>query len=709
MIKTTTSPESLSKVAMTKNKRFFMCRPTNFSVDYVINPWMEGNLHRPDASEAMKQWEALHQAISEDAEVELIDQGPGMPDLVFTANAGLVFGNHAIPSHFRHPERQVEEPVFTEWFRKHDFEVTEMPRGMYFEGAGDALFLRNAPVLVMGYGFRTVLESATFVSDVLGVKVVPVKLSDDRFYHLDTCFCPLSGGKLIWYPDAFDNRSVKVIESLVPEADRYAVCEKDALNFACNAVDTGTTVVLNQATEGLVNKLHEWGFRVFQTPLTQFLLSGGSSKCLTLKLNELKKNGKRLKVQSPVTNVDIEFRGHIIDEGTLTKVMDIVPMRGGSYRVDRFEPGFTQTDPSYISMQISAPGKKELDAILNELIAFGGVVQDKEVRNATFKVVEKNGVAPEDFYSTTIFPTEILHEGDWLRIAKQRMDATVVLKQDNESVVAECCLIRDLKTGDQVLTGSHGIRVHTKRDAEEDEFRFMSSSVSSERRVESAVDHVAWEMKRIHERGGRIVFVAGPVVIHTGGGPYLKALVREGYVNALLGGNAIAVHDLESQLYGTSLGVDLKKGQAVSEGHRHHINTINTIRACGSIKDAVDQGVITDGLFYEIVKANVPFCLAGSIRDDGPLPDTVMDLVKAQEQYSELLQGAEMVVMLSSMLHSIGVGNMTPSGVRMICVDINPSVATKLADRGSVDSTPIVTDVGLFLHLLYERLLDEDD
>jgi lysine-ketoglutarate reductase/saccharopine dehydrogenase-like protein (TIGR00300 family) len=236
------------------------------------------------------------------------------------------------------------------------------------------------------------------------------------------------------------------------------------------------------------------------------------------------------------------------------------------------------------------------------------------------------------------------------------------------------------------------------------EFGFMGAGVSSERRVEIVVEQIAWELRQIRDQGGKVVVTAGPVVIHTGGGEHLSHLIREGYVQALLGGNAIAVHDMEQNMMGTSLGVDMKRGVSVSGGHRHHLKVINAVRRCGSIAQAVEQGLVTSGIFYECVRHNVPFSLAGSIRDDGPLPDTHMDLITAQEEYARLIEGADLILMLSSMLHSIGVGNMTPSGVRMVCVDINPAVVTKLSDRGSVESVGVVTDVGLFLSLLIQQL-----
>jgi lysine-ketoglutarate reductase/saccharopine dehydrogenase-like protein (TIGR00300 family) len=262
------------------------------------------------------------------------------------------------------------------------------------------------------------------------------------------------------------------------------------------------------------------------------------------------------------------------------------------------------------------------------------------------------------------------------------------------------------------VVGVDGIRTVRKPENRDDrgesagahEFSFMGAGVSSERRVELVVEQIAWELRRIREQGGKVVVVAGPVVVHTGGGQHLAQLIREGYVQVLLGGNAVAVHDLEQALLGTSLGVDLQRGLPVRGGHQHHLKAINTIRRCGSIARAVEQGVLTGGIFYECIRHQVPFSLAGSIRDDGPLPDTEMDLVRAQADYARLLEGADMILMLSSMLHSIGVGNMTPAGIKLVCVDINPAVVTKLSDRGSLESIGVVTDVGLFLSLLVQQL-----
>jgi lysine-ketoglutarate reductase/saccharopine dehydrogenase-like protein (TIGR00300 family) len=285
------------------------------------------------------------------------------------------------------------------------------------------------------------------------------------------------------------------------------------------------------------------------------------------------------------------------------------------------------------------------------------------------------------------------------------MDAVIVV-EPGSNPYARCTLFRDLEIGDDVVCGIGGIRVHYSENTSIGEFSFMNASVSSERRVEASVKAIAWEMRRIRDRGGRIVVVAGPVVVHTGGSRHLTSLIEGGFVQALLTGNALPVHDIELDLFGTSLGVDLSRGKPVHEGHRNHLMAINRIRAVGGIREAVQAGIVQGGIMHACVEHDVPFVLAGSIRDDGPLPDTLMDLEAAQAAYAQAIEGADIILMLSSMLHAIGTGNMTPAGVHLICVDISPAVVTKLADRGSLESTGIVTDVGLFLNLLADACRD---
>jgi lysine-ketoglutarate reductase/saccharopine dehydrogenase-like protein (TIGR00300 family) len=344
---------------------------------------------------------------------------------------------------------------------------------------------------------------------------------------------------------------------------------------------------------------------------------------------------------------------------------------------------------------------------MGQLIDLGAVSLPQESSPVQLEAVVQDGVAPDDFYVTTIYPSEVLIGDHWYRVQGQRMDGAIAITRTAHGPTAHCKLLRDLKVGEEVVVGSKGI--HTLRAApslkkSQDDFSFMGAGVSSERRVELVVEQIAWDLRRIRDRGGKVVVTAGPVVIHTGGSAHLKKLIQGGYVHALLGGNAIAVHDIEQSMMGTSLGMDMKRGVSVQGGHRHHLKAINTIRRYGSIAAAVEKGALTSGVMYECVKNNVPFSLAGSIRDDGPLPDTKMDLLEAQADYARLIEGADLILMLSTMLHSIGVGNMTPAGVKMVCVDINPAVVTKLSDRGSVESIGVVTDVGLFLSLLVQQL-----
>ena len=685
-----------------------MCPPDLYDVDYVINPWMEGNIHKPSRETAQGQWQALYELLGQQSEVERISPRPGLPDMVFTANAGLALGKKFILSRFLHRERQGEEPFFKEYFSKHGFDILELPPDLPFEGAGDALLNRDGTCLWAGYGFRSELDAHPLLAKWLNLEVISLRLIDPRFYHLDTCFCPLEGGWLLYYPQAFDAHSNRRIEERIAPDKRIPVSETDAVRFACNAVNVGRTIVLNQASPELRGKLESAGFTVRETPLNEFLKSGGGAKCLTLRLTEPEPHRGHL--LTTVKSRELKLEGHLLDSGLLERALDLTVQSGGSFQILHFRLGKQRQSTSSADIKVSAPSEEVLDKIVGQMIEVGAVVGPREENDAELRVVSQAGVAPDEFFATTIYPTEIRVKGEWVRVQEQRMDGVVVVEEQTKTV--RCTLLRDLRPGQQVVIGSHGVRTVRKVEARtahagaaaEDEFSFMGAGVSSERRVELLVNQISWDMYQVRGRGGRIVVVPGPVVIHTGGGEHLAWLVRHGYIQALLGGNAIAVHDIEQALLGTSLGVDLKLGTSVEGGHRHHLKAINTIRGCGSIAQAVGKGVLKSGVFFECVRNQVPFALAGSIRDDGPLPETQMDLIRAQQEYARLLKGADLILMLSSMLHSIGVGNMTPAGVRLVCVDINPAVVTKLSDRGSLESIGVVTDVGLFLNLVTERL-----
>ncbi len=691
---------------MNSETRILMCPPNHYDVDYVINPWMEGNIHKSSRDRATEQWHKLFHIIKDHALVELVDPQPGWPDMVFTANAGLVLGKKVVLSRFFHKERQGEEPYFKQWFEAQGYTVYELPKDLPFEGAGDALLDREGRWLWAGYGFRSELDSHSYIAKWLDIEVISLQLADERFYHLDTCFCPLNRGYLLYYPPAFDFYSNRIIEMRVPPEKRIAIGEADAVNFACNAVNVEDKVIMNKVSDDLKQRLKAVGFEVFETTLSEFLKAGGAAKCLTLRTTEPVMAD--VHANEPVESRTIRLEGHLLDTGLINRALDTIVEGGGSFQVLNFNLGEQRQSTSTAEVKVSAPSHGVMEEILAQLIDLGAVDLPQDERDAKLEPVLQNGVAPDDFYVTTIYPTEVRIKGEWVRILNHRMDGAIAVIETPQGPVARCKLLRDLELGESVVVDVAGIRTVRKTGGREQrnnqEFSFMSSGVSSERRVELVVEQVAWELRQIRDRGGKVVVTAGPVVIHTGGGEHLTRLIREGYIQGLLGGNAIAVHDMEQAFMGTSLGVDMKRGVAVRGGHRHHLKTINTIRRYGSIAKAVEQGALQSGIFYECVKHNVPFALAGSIRDDGPLPDTQMDLIKAQEEYAKLLEGAEMILMLSTMLHSIGVGNMTPAGVKMVCVDINPAVVTKLSDRGSVESTGVVTDVGLFLSLLTKHL-----
>jgi lysine-ketoglutarate reductase/saccharopine dehydrogenase-like protein (TIGR00300 family) len=689
---------------MPTSTAILMCPPTYFDVQYVINPWMEGNIGRVHRSRAQKQWDDLFRILSDRCDVHLIQPVAGQPDMCFVANAGLKLENVFVPTVFRVPQRAPEIPHYLEWARRQGYETRTVPDEYAFEGEGDALFQPGEDLLWAGYGVRSSLTAHRYLTEIFRCSVHSLRLVDERFYHLDTCFAPLPGGRLLYYPAAFDKRSRELICSHFGASDRIEVSDQDALSFCCNAARAGNTLICNAASDGLRKKLEAWDFEVLTTDLSEFILSGGAAKCLCLLLDQdsAVPLADREPAESPICSERLELTGHLLDSGILNRAMDAVTGAGGSFRVEQFQAGLRHDQVSLCRLRVSAPNRESLHEVIERLEVHGAVAVAKATE-AACREVAVDGVAPEGFYSTTIYPTDVLVGQTWLRAKKQRMDAVLLVETAAASV--QCELIRNLKAGDRVVCGFDGIAVHTPETSKTKEaFEFMSAGISSERRVERVVEELALEMERIRCRGGRIVVVAGPVVIHTGGGEYLAEMIRKGYVQALLTGNALPTHDLELNMFGTSLGVDMKRGTGVPLGHQYHLRAINRIRAAGSIAAAVEQGLVTGGVMYECIRNNVAFVAAGSIRDDGPLPETIMDLRQAQKAYAETIEGADMILMFASMLHAIGVGNMTPAGVRLICVDINPAVVTKLADRGSVESTGIVTDVGLFLNLLVQRL-----
>ncbi len=399
----------------------------------------------------------------------------------------------------------------------------------------------------------------------------------------------------------------------------------------------------------------------------------------------------------------VEAQGHLVDSHIMERIFDSVVEYGGRFEVEQFRIGRTNADPSHLRMRIETPTREQMDQLLGQLLGLG--CSPVDAGDAELKPVERDFCAPEDFYSTTNHRTLVKEGGEWLHVQNQRMDALVVIREGK----AVCRKLREIRAGDRIVVGMRGIRVIPEsKERDRLAFAFMSNGVSSERQVETAVRQTHALMRQVRESGLKIVVVAGPVIVHTGGAGPLARMIREGWVDAVLSGNALGVHDIETALFGTSLGIRQSDGRQEEHGHRNHMRAINAVYHAGSIAKAVESGCLQSGVMYECVKAKVPVVLAGSLRDDGPLPDTITDMSLAQDAYAHHLRGAGLVLCLGSMLHSIAVGNMLPSWVRIVCVDINPAVVTKVSDRGTGQAVGVITDVGLFLDLLARTMCPKE-
>jgi lysine-ketoglutarate reductase/saccharopine dehydrogenase-like protein (TIGR00300 family) len=397
----------------------------------------------------------------------------------------------------------------------------------------------------------------------------------------------------------------------------------------------------------------------------------------------------------------IELRGHIIDSWTLPRTWDIIMDRGGNFIVEEMRIGKRKTETSYMRLKIEAPDAETLELILSEVQQIGAVLlQGNDVQTAT---VEQDGVLPARFYSTTNLPTQVRLGGQWVDVEHIEMDVAVVIDRDAKR--AYCKPMHDVVKGEEVVIGHDGIRVTPyERPRERETFAFMQSDISSEKAKVQMIHEIARQMQETRARGGKILFVLGPAVIHTGAGRYVADMIRRGYVQVIFGGNAIITHDIESALFGTSLGVNLHSSEQVEGGHRNHLRAINAIRALGSVDKAIETGLLKEGIMYEAKKHNVTTVLAGSIRDDGPMPGVINDMQVAQRAMRAALPGVEMAIIVASMLHAIATGNLLPAAVRTVVVDINPSVVTKLSDRGSFQAAGLITDAELFLRELAETL-----
>ncbi len=401
-------------------------------------------------------------------------------------------------------------------------------------------------------------------------------------------------------------------------------------------------------------------------------------------------------------NEEVEVAGHIIDSLLLPKILDEIAALGGRFDIREVRIGNRRIDPSYARLLIEADTEEQLESILREIGQHGAV----PVRQGDCRLVPADvaGAFPEDFYATTNEDTEIRVDGHWLPLLRQEMDCGI--RFEPRSRIAECVPMTDVREGDLIVVGRDGVRVKpVGRDRESrGAFGFMNSAVSSEKPKHVTVREIAAEMRRAKEGTGRILVVGGPAIVHTGSRDHLSSLIRHGYVNVLFAGNALATHDVEQHFFETSLGISMQHGGSIDEGHEHHLRSINRIRRLGGLRSAVEQGVLTSGIMYECVKHNIPTLLAGSIRDDGPLPEVVTDVLEAQRQMRSMIEGVTLALMIATTLHSIAVGNLLPARVKVVCVDINPATVIKLADRGSFQTIGLVTDVEPFLRVLTSEL-----
>ena len=396
----------------------------------------------------------------------------------------------------------------------------------------------------------------------------------------------------------------------------------------------------------------------------------------------------------------IEVRGHLIDSLILTKIFDEIMDVKGEFEVQEISIGKKKNDQSYARLLVQGKNQKHLDEILDLVYREGATAKSQKV--VLLKSASKNMLMPENFYSTTNNNTQIFYKNRWINVDNMMMDKCIVVKGNK----ATCVPIREIKKGDKIVVGEKGVKVTPPERPREgmNVFEFMGSSSSSERPTQHIARRVAEDIYKTKKSGGKIVLVGGPAIVHTGAADSIASLVKHGFIDAVLAGNALAVHDIEYATLGTSLGMNVRDGTLAVRGHRNHMDAINAVFKAGSISGMVKTGKLKKGIMYECVKRKIPLVLAGSIRDDGPLPEVIIDVIIAQRKYKEVLKNAKLVIMISTMLHSIATGNMLPADVKVIVIDINQPAVTKLMDRGTWQALGIVTDVGAFLPLVTNEM-----
>ncbi len=404
----------------------------------------------------------------------------------------------------------------------------------------------------------------------------------------------------------------------------------------------------------------------------------------------------------------VTLDGHIIDSLTLSRVLDIILRDGGQYRIRRFDVGVTESDISHAEIDVSARTVQELDQILHLIKQHGAA---RETGEAAIEFAPKDGVFPDGFYATTNLSTSLHIDGKRIQVQDMEMDCGIVIDADDsgpDPLVAKCKPMHQVRAGDRVVIGDSGVFVAPmEREDPSDAFFFMGSSVSTERPKELVVAAIAAAIRKAHAESKRVLFVGGPAILHTGAGRHLETIIRCGWIDVLFAGNALATHDIEHAIYGTSLGMDTGTGCAVTHGHEHHLRAINTIRAAGGIRQAINCGLLNSGIMHAAFQQNVEIVLAGSIRDDGPLPDVITDSVAAQDAMRKGVRGVAVAIMVATTLHSVAAGNLLPADVRTICVDSDPDTVIKLMDRGTHQAFGLVTDCEYFLKELAAQLVGE--
>ncbi len=394
---------------------------------------------------------------------------------------------------------------------------------------------------------------------------------------------------------------------------------------------------------------------------------------------------------------EVEVRGHIVDSLLLPKILDRILLMGGTFEIRECKIGVHRSDPSYARIAIRADNHKTLGAILGDVVEHGASPVHPE--DAQVVLADIAGAFPEEFYSTTNQPTQVRIHGRWADVDDQEMDCGIVV--DRERWRARCIPMIHVEVGMPIVVGYAGVRVlPLERSREVSLFGFMSSTVSSEKPKSVGLRGVIDTIRETRAEGKKVLLVGGPAIVHTGSAGHVAQLIRDGWVQVLFAGNALATHDIEQSLYGTSLGVSLSRGEPLEHGHEHHLRAINTIRRLGGITQAVEKGALTSGIMYEAIRARIDLVLAGSIRDDGPLPDVISDTLVAQDRMREAIHGVGFALLIATALHSIATGNLLPAQVKVVSVDINPATVTKLADRGTFQTIGLVTDVEPFLRSL---------